>query len=211
MEEVKLVAKKRDLQGSAHARRLRKAGSLPGVIYGAGEEAVSVVFDMHDFELMLHHHTSETMIVDVELEGEGLISALVKDVQHHPVTGELVHADLQKMDAKTAIHVEIQVNPVGEAEGVKMGGSLDQVLHTVNIECLPGALVEEIEVDVSDLSIGDVLHLSDLKLDKSLKLLDDPEAVLFSISGPRSEEEDEEASEAVAGEPEVITEKKVED
>jgi large subunit ribosomal protein L25 len=209
MEDAKLIAKKRDLKGSANVRRLRNAGTLPGVIYGTGEEPIAVQFDMHDFELVLHHHASETMILDIELEGEGTISALVKEVQHHPVTGDLLHVDLQKMDAKTTIHVEIPVEPIGEAEGVKMGGTLDQVLHSLNIECLPGDLAETIEVDISGLEIGDVLHAGDLKLPEGFKLLDDPDAVVFSVSGPRSEEEEDDEA-ADSAEPEVITEKKAE-
>ena len=213
MEDSKLIAKKRDLQGSANSRRLRKAGSLPGVIYGDGKEATAILLDMHDFEQLLHHHTSETVLVDIAIEGEGEISALVKDVQHHPVTGDLVHVDLQKMDAKKVIQVEIQVELVGEANGVKAGGILDLVLHTISIECLPGDLSESIEIDVSEMEIGDALHLGDLELDAKFKVLGDKESIVVSVSEPHVEtEEDEEgAAEAGSAEPEVISEKKAEE
>jgi len=213
MEDTKLIAKKRDLQGSSNSRRLRKTGNLPGVIYGEGEEATAIQLDMHDFEQLLHHHASETMLVEIDIEGEGTVSALVKDVQHHPVTSDLLHVDLQKVSADKPIQVEISLAPIGEAAGVKAGGTLDLVMHTISVECLPGDLVESIEVDVSDLEIGNTLHLSDLKLGAKLKLLSDPEAIMVAVSAPRAEEEEvEEVSEEAEGaEPEVISEKKADD
>ncbi len=211
MEDSKLIAKKRELQGSANARRLRKAGTLPGVIYGDGNEATAILLDMHEFELLLHHHSSETMLVDVAVEGEGDISALVKDVQHHPVSGDLLHVDLQKMDANKAIQVEIQVELVGEAKGVKAGGLLELVMHTITIECLPGDLSESIEIDVSEMEIGDALHLGDLTLDSKFKVLGDSDAIVVSISEAHVETEDDEEEEAGSAEPEVITEKKADD
>ena len=210
-EDAILIAKQRDLKGSSHARRMRKAGLLPGVIYCEGKEASPVELKMHDFEQLLHHHASETMIVEVDVEGEGKISALIKDVQHHPVTGDLVHVDLQKMDAKVAIQVEISIEPVGEPAGVKAGGSLDLVMHALEVECLPGDLVETIEVDVSNLEIGDHLRVSDLNIDSRFKVLGDEEAIVVAVSSPRVEEEDTEEEGAGAAEPEVISEKKADE
>jgi large subunit ribosomal protein L25 len=153
------------------------------------------------------------MLVDVELQGEGLISALVKEVQHHPVSGDLIHVDLQKMDADVAIQVEINIELVGEAAGAKAGGTLDLVMHTVEVECLPGDLIEAIEIDISDLEIGSVLHVSDLDLGTQFKVLSDTDAIIASVAAPRAEEEDEdEAVEGAVGtEPEVITEKKADE
>ena len=213
MEDTKLIAKKRDLQGSSNARRLRRAGNLPGVIYGDGEAATAIELNMHDFEQLLHHHTSETMLVEMTVEGEGDVTVLVKDVQRHPVTSDPMHVDMQKIAADKPIQVDIQLEPVGEAIGMKAGGNLDLVMHTIAIECLPGDLVESIEVDVSEMEIGDSLHVSDLKLGAKLKLLGDEDAIVISVSAPRAEEEEEdEGAEAVEGaEPEVITEKKADE
>ncbi len=215
MEDTKLIAKKRELQGSANARRLRKSGSLPGVIYGDGEEATAVLLGMHDFEQLLHHHASETMLVEIAVEGEGDVTALLKEVQHHPVTGDLLHADFLKVAADKPIQVEIALEIIGEAAGVKAGGSLEIVMHTLGVECLPGDLVESIEVDVSEMEIGNILHVSDVKLGSNLKLLSDPEAIVVSVAEPRAEEEEveEELGEgaADAAEPEVISEKKADE
>jgi len=217
MENTKLIAKKRDLNGSANARRLRKSGSLPGVIYGEGEEATPVQIETHAFEQLLHHSASESMLVDIAVEGEADASVLVKDVQHHPVTGDLLHVDLLKVAADKPIQVEIALELVGEAEGVKAGGILEHTMHTIAVECLPGDLVESIEVDVSGLEIGDATYVSDIKLGSKFKLLADAEAIIAAVSAPRAEEEPEEeelaegAEEAEGAEPEVISEKKADD
>ena len=214
MEETKLIAKKRDLQGSPNSRRMRKAGILPAVVYGDGEAAMPVQIETHAFEQLLHHHTSETLLVDIDIEGEGSSSVLVKEVQHHPVTSELVHVDLQKVSANKPIQVEITVEIVGEAEGVKAGGVLDLIMHTLAVECLPGDLVESLQVDVSELEIGTSLHASDIKLGAKLKLLTDPEAIVVAVAEPRTEvePEEEEGAEGEEGaEPEVISERKADD
>jgi len=213
MEDTKLIAKKRELQGSSNSRRLRKAGNLPGVIYGEGKEATAVQLETHAFEQLLHHHSSETLITEIALEGAGDLSVLVKDVQRHPVSGTVVHVDLLKIIAGQAIQVDILIEISGEAAGVKEGGVLDQVMHSISVECLPRNLVEAIEVDVSDLNIGDALHVSDLNLGDTFKTTLDDDAIVATVAEPRVEvEEDDEAVDAdTATEPEVITEKKADD
>ncbi|NLX25989.1 MAG: 50S ribosomal protein L25 [Lentisphaerae bacterium] len=209
MEDKKLIAKKRDQEGSNNARRLRGAGRLPGVVYGADKDPVSVAVDVHDFEQILHHHASESMIIDIAVEGEGDMSVLVKEVQHHPVTSELVHVDFMRVEADRPISVDIEIELVGDAAGVKAGGVLDQVMHSIGVECLPADLVEKFEINVAKLEIGQALHVSDLKLDAKYKVLVDDEAIVASVSGPTVEAEAESEGEASA-EPEVIGEKKAE-
>jgi large subunit ribosomal protein L25 len=206
MEDTKLIASKRALQGSANAARLRKSGILPGVIYGEGKEATSIELNMHDFDQMLHHHSSESVILSIQLDGQDL-SVLVKDVQHHPVTSELMHVDMQVVDANKPIHVEIGLELVGDAAGVKAGGTLDHVMHAIEVECLPGDLVEVFEIDVSGMEIGHTLHVADLNLGSQFKLLADGDAIVAAVHEPRVEEE---AEEGAATEPEVISAKKAE-
>lgn len=207
MEDKKMIAKKRNQEGSNNARRLRGAGRLPGVVYGADKDPVSVAVDVHDFEQILHHHASESMIINIAVEGEGDMSVLVKDVQHHPVTSELVHVDFMRVEADRPIHVDIEIELVGDAAGVKIGGLLDQVMHTIGVECLPADLVEKFEVNVSELAIGQSLHVSDLNLGAKYKVLVDPAAIVVSVSGPTVEAE---AEGEASAEPEVITAKKAE-
>jgi len=211
MEKTKLIAKKRELQGSANMRRMRRAGTLPGVIYGEGKEGMAIQLDTHTFEQILHQHASETMLVEIDVEGEGVISALVKEVQHHPVSGDLIHVDLQKVIAGKPIQVEITLELVGEAAGVKAGGVLDHVMHSIAVECLPRNLVEAIEIDVSDMEIGTALHVSDLQLGADFKVLVDEEAIVASVAEPRVEVEEEEDVAATGAEPEVINEKKADE
>ncbi len=206
MEDTKLIAKKRVLEGSSNARRARAAGQLPAIVYGAEKEPVSVEVNAHDFEQILHHHASESLIMEIELEGEGDVSVLVKDVQHHPVSSDLLHVDLMRVAADKVISVDVQIELVGEAAGVKAGGSIDHVMHAVAVECLPGDLVEAFEIDVSDLEIGQSLSVTDLGLSSKFKLLVDDDAVVASVSGPQAEEDEE--AEAGDAEPEVLTEKK---
>lgn len=206
MEDKKLIATKRNLDGSSNARRMRGAGNLPGVVYGAGKDPVSIEVNAHDFEQILHHHTSESLIIAISLEGEGDLSVLVKEVQHHPVTSDLLHVDFMRVEANKPIHVDIAIELVGESKGVKAGGILDQVMHAISVECLPGDLVENFEVNVSALEIGQSLHVSDLTLGAKYKLLVDDEAIVAAVSGPQAEEE-EEAEEEAAAEPELVGEK----
>ena len=214
MEDTKLKAVKRDLHGSSNARRLRRSGNLPGVVYGEGKEAASVEIETHAFEQLLHHHASETMITSIDLDGKE-IQVLVKAVQRHPATGKVIHVDLMKIVAGQAIQVDILLSFVGEAAGVKEGGLLEQVMHSIPIECLPKDLVESIEVDVSGMGIGDTLCVSDLKLGSVLKPLLELESILTTVAEPRVEEEPEEEEaleeEGEGAEPEVISEKKAEE
>ncbi len=206
MEAQQISVKKRSLEGSSASRRMRRAGLLPGIIYGIDSNPLSVELETHAVEQVLHHHASETILVDIDLEGEGCVSVLLKEVQHHPVSGALVHVDLQRVVANQTLQVEVSLELVGEPEGVKLGGLLDQVMHTILVECLPADLPETVNVDVSDLEIGSVLHVSDLKLGNKVAILSDADALVAGVSAPKVElEEDEEKD--VEAEPEVITEK----
>ncbi len=214
MEDAKLIAKKRDLQGTSNSRRMRRAGSLPGIIYGEGKEASPVQLDMHAFEELLHHHATETLITEIAMDGAGDVSVLVKDVQRHPVKGSILHVDRLKIIAGQAIQVDILLSLVGEAAGVKEGGILDQVMHSISIECLPRNLVESIEVDVSEMGIGDTLCVADLALGTKFTTTIEEDAIVASVAVPRAEEEPEEeglADAAEGAEPEVISEKKADD
>ncbi|MAW40398.1 MAG: 50S ribosomal protein L25 [Kiritimatiellaceae bacterium] len=206
MEAQQISVKKRSLEGTSASRRMRRAGSLPGIVYGIDSNPLSVELETHVVEQVLHHHASETILVDIDLEGEGAVSVLIKDVQHHPVSGALVHVDLQRVAANQTLQVEVSLELEGEPEGVKVGGLLDHVMHTILVECLPGDLPEMVNVDVSELEIGSSIHVSDLKLGSKITVLSDADAVVAGVSAPRVVQEEDEDGDAAA-EPEVITEK----
>ena len=206
MEAQQISVKKRSLEGTSASRRMRRAGSLPGIVYGIDSNPLSVELETHVVEQVLHHHASETILVDIDLEGEGAVSVLIKDVQRHPVSGALVHVDLQRVAANQTLQVEVSLELEGEPEGVKVGGLLDHVMHTILVECLPGDLPEMVNVDVSELEIGSSIHVSDLKLGSKITVLSDADAVVAGVSAPRVVQEEDEDGDAAA-EPEVITEK----
>ena len=210
MEAQQISVKKRSLEGTSASRRMRRAGSLPGIVYGIDSNPLSVELETHVVEQVLHHHASETILVDIDLEGEGAVSVLIKDVQHHPVSGALVHVDLQRVAANQTLQVEVSLELEGEPEGVKVGGLLDHVMHTILVECLPGDLPEMVNVDVSELEIGSSIHVSDLKLGSKITVLSDADAVVAGVSAPRVVQEEDEDGDAAA-EPEVITEKRSEE
>lgn len=208
--DAKLIVTSRDQKGSANARRMRRAGLIPGVIYSDGGSAREVSLPQHEFKMMLHHHAGEQMMVSIELDGKDE-SVLLKDVQHAPMSDTILHVDFQEVSLTKKLKVQIALELIGEAEGVKtQGGVLDHTLYSVEVECLPGDILEKIEVDVSALNLGDVLTVNEIKLDASkYEILMDGDLAVASVLAPRVavDSEDEEGEEGAA-EPEVITEKK---
>ena len=215
MKELKLVAKPREEKGSGPAGRLRREGIVPAVIYGEGKPAKMVQVNAHEFEQVLRGHTGEHMLVDLTVEGTGDHKVLIEEVQHHPVSGKVIHADFHEVSMTKKLSIEIPIELMGEPVGVtQQGGVLEHILREVEVECLPQDILEEIQVDVTGLGIGDSLTVEDIKLDPAkYEVLSEPELAIAAVAAPRIEEEpvaaEEEAVEGAEG-PEVITEKKEE-
>lgn len=206
---IEIAAKKRETSGSAMARRLRRAGNLPGVIYNSKGQSTMIELAKHGFEQMLHHHATENLIVDVTIDGQVLGKALLKEVQHDPVSGHVIHVDLVEISMTRKLRVNIPVAPVGNAPGVEAGGTLEQVLRSIEVEVLPGDLVEEFKVDVSKLNIGDSLLVRDLQLGDKFTILTNGSLAVVAVAQPRLEEEVAATATAAEGakEPEVIARK----
>lgn len=180
---------------------------LPGVIYNSKGQASSIQLDMHDFEMLLHSHTSENLIIDMEIDGGAPKKALLKEVQHDPVDGDVVHADFVEISMTKKMRVRILLRLVGEPVGVSQeGGVLEHLHRELEVECLPTDLVEEIDVDVSGLHIGDTILVRDLKIDTKFSVLAAPEVPVASVSAPRMEEEPVAVETTEGVEPEVIGE-----
>ncbi len=207
--DAKIVLKSRETSGSAHARRLRRDGWVPGVIYSDGGLARRVSLPKHEFEQVLRHHSSEHVMINIQVDSGAEEPVLVKDVQHNALNGGVVHVDLQHVDMNRKIRVEVPVELIGEAEGVKnQGGVLDHLLHFIDIECLPGDIPETVDVDVSALKIGDMITVKDLVIDRSkYTLIADEETGVALVAVPKVAEEPA-AAEGAAAEPEVLREKK---
>ena len=211
MKESKLVAESRDVAGSAASRRLRRDGRVPGVINNEKGEAQWIRLNRHDFELMLHRHVSENLILDLAVDGKTEKKVLLKEVQHDPLTGHVLHADFVEISMTRKMRIGISIKLIGEPLGVsQQGGILEQSLRTLEVECLPTDLMEEIEVDVSALEIGSSLLVRDLKIDPKLTVLTPEDLAVASVTAPRAEEVPvaEAAVEgAVPGEPELVGER----
>jgi large subunit ribosomal protein L25 len=208
--ESKLVAKDRTVSGSSAARGLRREGWVPGVLKTSTGESRKVQLNHHEFDLLLQHHASDSMILDLAVGQDAPLKVLLKEVQHDPVTGETLHADFQEISLTEKRTFPVPIEIVGEPEGVtQQGGILDQSLREVEVECLPMDLVEQIELDVSTLQIGDSLLVSDLQVSPALEIVTSGDIAVASVLAPRLEEEEEEAEETEEGaEPEVIGEEK---
>jgi len=211
--DAKIIVKNREENGSANARRLRREGRVPGVIYRDGAAARSVSLPKHQFQQMLHHHTSEHVMIQIQIEGGKEEAVLLKEVQRNSISGDVVHVDLQEVAMDKKLHVEVPIELVGEAEGVKnQGGVLDHLLHEIEISCFPADIPESIKVDVSAMKLGDILTVKDVKIDASkITFLMDKDAGVASVSLPKVAEEPVAEEGATPGEPEVIREKKPEE
>ena len=212
-KESKLTAQPRDVSGSAASRRMRRNGFIPGVINNGKCESMLIQLKQHDFEMMLHHHSSENLIFNINVDGEKSRKVLLNEVQHDQVTGDILHANFMEISMKTKMHIRIAVVLVGEPVGVLQdGGVLEHLLNENEIECLPGDLVETINVDVSKLKMGDTLTVGDIEVGSGLTVFTNKDIAVASVAAPRAEEKEvqpEETAEVAAGaEPELIGKEK---
>lgn len=211
MKDLMVQAEQRELLGKNACRRLRAEGKIPGVVYGQDFQPVAVTVNPKDIQHILRSESGHNTIFKLEFNKVSK-DVLIRDYQLDPVKGHLLHADFLTVDMHEAMTFEVPLEPVGNAPGVKNGGILDQVLREIEIECLPGEVPDNIEVDVSALEIGDILRVEDLKLDASkLTLLSEPDLVVLTISPPTIEEEEVEEVEEEEAEPEVIKKGKAEE
>jgi len=211
--DAKITVKSRDEKGSANSRRLRRDGWVPGVIYSDGGTARTVSLPKHEFEQMLRHHASEHVMIKIQIDNGAEESVLLKEVQHNALSGSVVHVDMQKVDMNKKLRVEVPVELVGEAEGVRtQGGVLDHLLHHVQIECFPADIPEEICVDVTELKLGETLTIKDIKIGSAkYSILMDADVGVASVSLPKVVEEPVAEEGAAPAAPEVIREKKPEE
>lgn len=174
----------RSRTGKAAARQLRRAGTIPGVIYGRGEESIPVQTDAKGLKQLLSGLGARAPLVEVQLEDQPKFRAIVKAIQRNPITDELFHIDLQRIHPKEAITIGVPIQLTGQSPGVKTGGILDQHLHEIPVRGLPAHIPGRIEVDISNLKSGHSIHLSDLKLEK-VEPLHPPETPVVSVLVPK--------------------------
>ena len=192
-ERVKLQVRERERRGSADARRLRKEGFIPGVLYGKGKESYAISVPERELRRVLTGAGGLHAILDVVLKGQSTTHAsILKDYQQDPIRGHISHIDLHEVRLDQPIQASVTVQLVGEPAGAKEGGVLSQVQREINVEALPMEIPEHIDLDVSDMAIGDTLRLSELVPIEGVTYLDNPEeTVLATVTLPTREVEPE--------------------
>jgi large subunit ribosomal protein L25 len=210
---IQIKAQPRSVSGTVEAKKARKAGLVPAVIYGRHMgKPQNLQLDARELKAALGKTTGEHVLVDLEITGGDKTLALIQDVQHHALKRHIMHVDFHALHADEKMHTTVPVVIFGEASGVKnLGGILEQLLRSIQVECLPKDLPESIVVDVSALEIGDAIHIKDLPLPAGVTALGNPETSVLHITAPTVEEVAAPAAEgAAAKEPEVLKEKKPE-
>ena len=190
-----LKAAPRARTGSGVLKQMRREGWIPSVIYGRGVESHNLKVDAATFKDLLAHSTSENILINLDIEGEGTRLAFLKSVQHHPITGAALHVDFLAIDNNTEITAQIPVHFHGECAGVKEGGIVEQFLHSLEITCLPNDLPESIDADISAMLIGDALHIGDIKFSSGVSPTGAADVVVAHITKPAAA-----VSEGAAGE-----------
>lgn len=198
-DKTMLKALRRNGAGKSVARKMRQAGQTPAVLYGGDEEPVHLGLNTHDADYLFRSISVENTIVNLEVEGEkGSVQTLVREIQTHPWKETLLHVDFLRIQKGVAVDVEIPIQLVGTPEGVRLeGGSVEQIIYEIPIRCIPSKIPEVIEVDVSGLNVGDVIHVSDVEFDKDIEVTIAQERTICSVAAPKAEEEvvEEEAEE----------------
>jgi large subunit ribosomal protein L25 len=215
MKSVSLNATARVLGRRAGAKKLRSEGRIPAVIYGRQTQPQRLELKAREMEDLIHHSVSENLLVDLAVKDDSRPKrlALVQEVQHHPLSGKVLHVDFHEVAENEKVTIMVPVDTVGEAIGVKTeGGVLEHVLFKIKARGLPKDLPEQIMVDVSHLKIGQAIHIGEIKAPEGVELLGDKAIPVIAVAAPRTEEEEAaEAAEAAApGEVEMIKEKKEE-
>jgi len=189
MEQVVLNIELRDKTGKGICRRLRNKGMVPAVVYGKGIDPVAVAVSHKELGLAIAGEGGRNHLIT--LKGDNTLDGnvvIVSDLLKDCLKGTLLHVDLHKINLEEKVKVSVAVSLAGTAAGVKEGGMLDFVMHAIEIECLPTQIPEHLDVDVTNLKIGESLHVGDLKLPAGIKVLDDAKATVVSILGKSREE-----------------------
>ena len=210
MATVSLSANSRADTGKGAARTLRSQGQVPAVIYGHGRDPQPLALNARDLDKMLSHIQAESTVIEVTVGG-ATAKTLIREIQRHPIKRQILHVDFQALVAGEKVTVSIPIVLTGTPEGVRLeGGVLDQTLREIEIEVDPSNIPDHIEYDVTNMVIGDSVHISDLKVPEGVEVLDDPETSVAVLAAPRAViEETAAVAEPVEGEAGAVAEPEV--
>lgn len=199
-KKTTIKAATRTRTGSGRLNQMRREGWLPSVIYGRGAANQNLKVDAKSFSELLARSSSENIVVNLEIDGEGTRLAFLQAIQHDPLSGLALHADFLAIDSNTEITAHIPAHLNGEAPGVKAGGVVEQYVHAIEITCLPDDLPETIELDISKLELGDSLHVGEINYPKGVRPTHAADVVIVHIgrAGAGAEPEAEAAATAAA-------------
>lgn len=190
MDQVTLRAQPRAEFGTRPSRRLRRQGLVPATVYGKNIETVSITVDGRDLYSALHTEAGRNALLNVEIDGGDKVLAVAREVQHHPVRGEVIHLDLIEISLDETITADVAVEYLGTPIGVREdGGFVEAIANTVNISALPMAIPSSITVDIENMATGDTLKVSDLPEIEGVEYIDDQDRPLVTVLLPRVEEE----------------------
>ncbi len=198
MELIELKANIRATVGNGPARRLRQAGQIPAVLYGPKTESVLLTVNKSDLDLALKQGRSGQIILNLVVQDNGETytrPAMIKELQLHPLSRNYLHIDFYEIDLNRKITLGIPIVTVGSSVGVERGGVLQIIRRELEVECLPFEVPESIEIDITDLDMGDAIHLEDISLDGDVELLGEPNLTVVTVLSPKLEEEPEEEEE----------------
>jgi len=200
MPDNTLTAEPRTTLGSRPAGRLRRAGKVPAVVYGLGIDTLPITVPARELQHILTGESGANSLITLEVDGESVLT-LARQIHRHPTRGELVHVDFIRIRRDVAVSAEIPLHLTGEATGVRDGGLLEQLMFHLTIEAMPGNIPNAIEIDVSDLGIGDQLRVADLRLATGVATELEGDTVVAQVAAPRIATDVEEgAAEAAEGE-----------
>lgn len=199
--EVNLKVKPRTVSGKGPARRARSSGSVPGVLYGKGLDAVPLTVDVRELTKALTTESGMNVLINLQLDSKTKYLTMLREVQRHPIRGTLFHVDFLKIDRDVKIHADVPIHLVGESRGVKEGGVLEHHLWELRVQALPAEVPPTIEVDTTELGVGDHLRVSNISVPSGVEILTSLEEIIVSVVEPqvmRLPEEEAAAAEAEA-------------
>ncbi len=183
MRQVTLSSFIREKPGKKTSKKLRKKGLIPAIIYGSHIDPIPIYVKFSELESILNKHKGETLLFNLKIENEkpSQIQAILKEYQIDPVTDKIIHIDFLAIHEKNLITIDVPLEFIGKPVGITKGGVLEILLHELSIECLPSNIPDKIQVDISNLDIGDVLHVKDIKVPEGVKVIEDPEETVVTI------------------------------
>ena len=203
MEKIQLTATIRQTVGNGPARVLRREGRIPAILYGPDTEPILLSVNTHEFELLIKDHNVNQMVLDLVVKNGQTLNkpVMIKELQTHPVSHNLLHVDFYEISMTRKIRVNVPVVTTGKSIGEEHGGIVQIIRRELEVLCLPGEIPDTISIDISEMDIGDAVHVEEITLEGDIEIPTDVNFTVVTITTPQAEEvEEEEAEEEVEGE-----------